>query len=120
MRSIAQLCLHSGPIRLPSNDPPSSQYTTITIRVSRKPRFPGDISSQLYFVVIARKARVFYQTQTATLCDICEGEDCENVCTTNPETQIGADSEGKGGGYVTSPISSAIYVLTIVYLLIYN
>lgn len=71
-----------------------------------------------YVLFLARKARVFYQTQTATLCDICEADDCENVCTTNPDTRIGGEggNDGKGGGYVTSPISSAIFLIAIVYL----
>ncbi|XP_012262615.2 CD109 antigen-like isoform X2 [Athalia rosae] len=28
----------------------------------------------------SRRARVFYEPRVATLCDICEGEDCENFC----------------------------------------
>lgn len=69
----------------------------------------------------ARKARVFYQSPTATLCDICEGQDCENVCTTDPETQLGADTEGKGSGSVASPVQAVLYTILILYMtLTYN
>ncbi|XP_026469847.1 LOW QUALITY PROTEIN: CD109 antigen-like [Ctenocephalides felis] len=32
----------------------------------------------------SRRARVFYEAQTATLCDICEGEQCGDTCSSNP------------------------------------
>lgn len=38
----------------------------------------------LHYYFIARRARVFYEAQTATLCDICEGEQCGDTCSSNP------------------------------------
>ncbi|XP_069677480.1 CD109 antigen-like isoform X2 [Periplaneta americana] len=32
----------------------------------------------------SRRARVFYEPRVATLCDICEGEDCSSVCSSKP------------------------------------
>lgn len=42
----------------------------------------------------ARRARVFYEPKTATLCDICEGEDCGDVCVkqANVSEQINENS----------------------------
>lgn len=30
--------------------------------------------------LLARQARMFYQTEEATTCDICEGEECAEKC----------------------------------------
>ena len=30
--------------------------------------------------ILARRARVFYEPKMTTLCDICEGEQCGDVC----------------------------------------
>ncbi|XP_017300547.2 CD109 antigen [Diaphorina citri] len=35
----------------------------------------------------SRRARMFYEPRVATLCDICEGEDCSKVCTSQPGYQ---------------------------------
>ncbi|XP_021920080.1 CD109 antigen-like isoform X2 [Zootermopsis nevadensis] len=32
----------------------------------------------------SRRARVFYEPRVATLCDICEGEDCSRACSSKP------------------------------------
>ncbi|XP_066246674.1 thioester-containing protein 1 allele R1-like [Euwallacea similis] len=48
----------------------------------------------------SRRARIFYRGPKATLCDICEGEDCGDICTATPRARQGPDSEedGTGGG----------------------
>ncbi|XP_046828737.1 CD109 antigen-like isoform X3 [Vespa crabro] len=33
----------------------------------------------------SRRARVFYEPRVASLCDICEDEECENVCLSQPD-----------------------------------
>lgn len=33
-----------------------------------------------FFFVIARRAREFYNVQQSTLCDICEGVECDDIC----------------------------------------
>ncbi|KAK9304587.1 hypothetical protein QLX08_004027 [Tetragonisca angustula] len=35
----------------------------------------------------SRRARVFYEPRKTTLCDICEDEDCENLCVSQPDKQ---------------------------------
>ncbi|KAG6796738.1 antigen [Apis mellifera caucasica] len=35
----------------------------------------------------SRRARVFYEPRKATLCDICEDEDCEDLCVSQPGKQ---------------------------------
>nr|CAD7424613.1 unnamed protein product [Timema monikensis] len=35
----------------------------------------------------SRRARVFYEPRVSTLCDICEGEDCGNVCSTSSNSR---------------------------------
>nr|CAD7195115.1 unnamed protein product [Timema douglasi] len=35
----------------------------------------------------SRRARVFYEPRVSTLCDICEGEDCGNVCSTSSDSR---------------------------------
>ncbi|XP_043259825.1 CD109 antigen-like isoform X1 [Colletes gigas] len=52
----------------------------------------------------SRRARVFYEPQKATLCDICENEDCEDLCV----SQFGKRKH--------SLQSSASYLPTCVYL----
>lgn len=53
---------------------------------------------------LARRARVFYEPRKATLCDICEDEDCENLCVSQPDKQK------------DNPQSSASYLSTCIYL----
>lgn len=33
-----------------------------------------------FFFVLARRAREFYNVQQSTLCDICEGVECDKTC----------------------------------------
>ncbi|XP_044727005.1 CD109 antigen-like isoform X2 [Chrysoperla carnea] len=63
----------------------------------------------------ARKARVFYEARTATLCDICEGENCGNVCSNNPDLQK-ADADGDDKGGVSSVLPSTIITLLLLSL----
>nr|XP_034179672.1 CD109 antigen-like isoform X1 [Osmia lignaria]XP_034179683.1 CD109 antigen-like isoform X1 [Osmia lignaria]XP_034179692.1 CD109 antigen-like isoform X1 [Osmia lignaria]XP_034179702.1 CD109 antigen-like isoform X1 [Osmia lignaria]XP_034179708.1 CD109 antigen-like isoform X1 [Osmia lignaria] len=51
----------------------------------------------------SRRARVFYEPRKATLCDICDEEDCEDLCVSQPGKQ--KDSQ-----------SGASYLCTCIYL----
>uniref|UniRef100_A0A8D8UYD5 TEP1-F n=1 Tax=Cacopsylla melanoneura TaxID=428564 RepID=A0A8D8UYD5_9HEMI len=42
----------------------------------------------------SRRARMFYEPRVSTLCDICEGEDCSKVCTSQPGYQDSAQPSG--------------------------
>ncbi|KAG8336218.1 hypothetical protein J6590_049457 [Homalodisca vitripennis] len=61
----------------------------------------------------SRRARMFYEPQVATLCDICEGEDCEKVCSGKAGSHAG-DSEGQGGSASSLSVTfSAVMVALI-------
>ncbi|XP_076755631.1 CD109 antigen isoform X1 [Xylocopa sonorina] len=47
----------------------------------------------------SRRARVFYEPRKATLCDICEDEDCENLCVSQPGKQ--KDSSNSIASYLS-------------------
>ncbi|CAL1684749.1 unnamed protein product [Lasius platythorax] len=53
----------------------------------------------------SRRARVFYEARRTTLCDLCEDEDCEDICVSKP---------GKQKDNAT--ISAASHIYTCVYL----
>ncbi|GAB1860997.1 CD109 antigen [Camponotus japonicus] len=53
----------------------------------------------------SRRARVFYEARKTTLCDLCEGEDCEDICVSKP---------GKQKDNAT--VSAASHIYTCVYL----
>lgn len=53
-------------------------YTTLTRN------FDKNIFVLLY---TARRARVFYEPRRTTLCDLCEDEDCEDICVSKPGKQ---------------------------------
>ncbi|XP_072743357.1 thioester-containing protein 1 allele R1 isoform X2 [Anoplolepis gracilipes] len=53
----------------------------------------------------SRRARVFYEARKTTLCDLCEDEDCEDICVSKP---------GKRKDNAT--VSAASHIYTCVYL----
>ncbi|KMQ97464.1 cd109 antigen [Lasius niger] len=53
----------------------------------------------------SRRARVFYEARRTTLCDLCEDEDCEDICVSKP---------GKQKDNAT--VSAASHIYTCVYL----
>ncbi|XP_017876968.1 CD109 antigen-like isoform X2 [Ceratina calcarata] len=55
----------------------------------------------------SRRARVFYEPRKATLCDICEDEDCENLCVSQPDKQ--KDLQQSAASYS----STSVYVQTL-------
>ncbi|CAH0556688.1 unnamed protein product [Brassicogethes aeneus] len=65
----------------------------------------------------SRRARVFYRGPRNTLCDICEGEDCGDICTTEAEADPLLDGEsrqlqdGDGGAVIQS--SGWLLLLTV-------
>ncbi|XP_063973145.1 CD109 antigen-like isoform X2 [Diachasmimorpha longicaudata] len=64
----------------------------------------------------SRRARVFYEPRVSTLCDICEGEDCGDLCTTNPSVPGTQKSKDPNG---SSPLHTCTYLLLIpVYLIL--
>ncbi|XP_015122489.1 CD109 antigen isoform X1 [Diachasma alloeum] len=64
----------------------------------------------------SRRARVFYEPRVSTLCDICEGEDCGDLCTTNPSVPGTQKSKDPNG---SSPLHTCTYLLLIpVYLML--
>ncbi|XP_012136997.1 thioester-containing protein 1 allele R1 isoform X2 [Megachile rotundata] len=50
----------------------------------------------------SRRARVFYEPRKATLCDVCEEEDCEDLCVSQPDKQ--KDSSQSGASYLCTCI----------------
>jgi hypothetical protein len=63
--------------------------------------------------VVARRARVFYEPRVATLCDICEGEDCSTSCSSKPYSH----SHEKYPSTATRVLLSSIYVVLSVLFL---
>lgn len=48
--------------------------------------------------ILARRARLFYRSKTNTLCDICEDEECGDICVAESKPQVaevGKDSASK-------------------------
>lgn len=47
---------------------------------------------------VARTARIFYQNRKTTLCDICEGDDCGDICKNDPNYErYGGHAAGTAG-----------------------
>lgn len=61
---------------------------------------------------------MFYEPRVATLCDICENEDCEKVCTSRPG-KLGESGSDKGAAaHVRSDVFvQSVAVLFAVYAL---
>ncbi|XP_054284946.1 CD109 antigen-like isoform X2 [Macrosteles quadrilineatus] len=60
-----------------------------------------------------RRARQFYAPRVATLCDICEGEDCEKVCTSRPDLREG--KEEKGAAAHTAAAVVTLFICTLLH-----
>ncbi|XP_049951328.1 CD109 antigen-like isoform X5 [Schistocerca serialis cubense] len=58
----------------------------------------------------SRRARVFYEPRVATLCDICEDEDCDSVCSSKSSGRSGG-SDGSAGSAAPVPLPSHLLVL---------
>lgn len=46
--------------------------------------FLAFLQCNFLILLLARRARAFYEPRVATLCDICEGEDCSTACSSKP------------------------------------
>lgn len=57
------------------------------------------------FIITARRARVFYEPNVKTnLCDICNGEDCGDICVGEPGKQNNNKNQ-------SSSLTSNIYAI---------
>lgn len=66
-----------------------------------------------FLYVLARRARVFYGGKRATLCDICEGEDCGDICSKErANKQIAEESKERGSKGLSNAITSS-YILCL-------
>ncbi|XP_023714120.1 CD109 antigen isoform X3 [Cryptotermes secundus] len=61
----------------------------------------------------SRRARVFYEPRVATLCDICEGEDCSTSCSSKPYSH---SHENNPSTATRVLLSSMCVVLSVVFL----
>ncbi|KAJ8943867.1 hypothetical protein NQ314_009637 [Rhamnusium bicolor] len=65
-----------------------------------------------------RRARVFYKGPTVTLCDICEDENCGNICKISAKhiksRDNGDDGLGEGDSTINLQVTTWILVLSIV------
>lgn len=62
-----------------------------------------------------RRARVFYEPRVATLCDICEGEDCEKVCTSKPGS-LGEDGGSEKGSAAHISVHVFVQLVTTLFV----
>lgn len=73
------------------------------------------IENKLIFLNIisdaARRARAFYEPRRTTLCDLCEDEDCEDLCVSKP---------GKQKDNATISVASGIYVCVYLQLILFS
>ncbi|XP_046746805.1 CD109 antigen-like isoform X2 [Diprion similis] len=63
----------------------------------------------------SRRARVFYEPQKATLCDICDEEDCGNVCVGMLENQKNENDDSKGSACALYQLSSPVLLFVIMF-----
>ncbi|KAK0179673.1 hypothetical protein PV327_005405 [Microctonus hyperodae] len=57
----------------------------------------------------SRRARVFYEPRVTNLCDICEGEDCEDLCVSQPGKQKYNNKSGSSS--VSQSFCTYIYLV---------
>ncbi|KAJ3654530.1 hypothetical protein Zmor_013712 [Zophobas morio] len=62
----------------------------------------------------SKRARLFYKGRTSTLCDICEDEDCGDVCRAeaNPQVAAGLNGDSKSSSSCL-PFSWATFIIAI-------
>lgn len=58
----------------------------------------------------SRRARAFYEPRTATLCDICEDEDCSKKCSSQRVSSFGNQ---RGDPISSAPTNFASSLLTV-------
>ncbi|XP_046483767.1 CD109 antigen isoform X3 [Neodiprion pinetum] len=63
----------------------------------------------------SRRARVFYEPQKATLCDICDGEDCGNVCVGVLDNQKNENDGSRGSACTMYHLSSPALLFVIMF-----
>lgn len=68
--------------------------------------------SYVWFVFTARRARIFYENRKTTLCDICEADDCGDICKNDPNFErYGGSSTSNAIGTIGSWLLVAVLVL---------
>ncbi|KAH0819427.1 hypothetical protein GEV33_003364 [Tenebrio molitor] len=65
----------------------------------------------------SRRARLFYRGKRSTLCDICEDEDCGEVCTSEANPQVAGESRESKGGASSLQFSRLGFVIAILAIL---
>lgn len=65
-------------------------------------------------IILARQARMFYNVEKSSACDICEGEECAEKCAPKAQPQVSqkqeVDPNQRGGAIFASPKGSATTV----------
>lgn len=87
--------------------------TTIVLHSSG---FVNEICTNIV-LVLARQSRMFYKTQETTLCDICEGDDCGEMCKVRAEKQssasASADNMNSSSSISTGAVSFVLASITV-------
>ncbi|GLG95490.1 uncharacterized protein GBIM_02438 [Gryllus bimaculatus] len=67
----------------------------------------------------SRRARMFYEPQKATLCDICEGEDCGDVCSSRPKPRNQDSTADGGSSELGKPLGCIISTIIFTFIVRY-
>lgn len=69
--------------------------------------------------ILARRARIFYRGPRATLCDICEGEDCGDTCEAAFRAQKSLiNSEDDDNDKSTSTLTRSVLLILLTSLIL--
>lgn len=71
--------------------------------------------------ILARRARIFYRGPRATLCDICEGEDCGDTCEAAFRAQkslINSEDDDDDNDKSTSTLTRSVLLILLTSLIL--